>query len=308
MTGPTLCAIREVVAALATTGDRYSIVCGRTGIRPVPAERTSFGSKAAARVAAWATERYRATVAQYDPYAPQYDVIVSERPVCGSGPKNSDRSTVEGSDATRPGPNRSQIGGDASALVEYCHAVGGGALEAAAPYDGLTETIMEAYFDRAGTVPNAETLCVCLLESIAFELDARLDFDDRASVLAAAAAGTSTATPNHVADDPLEEALWTIRSVGLLEHAAIERRRVDEETGERSWTIKVGGGPLEGPTDRSVALPIVFECSATLPRRSVSVTSIERVGDSTATPWRLRLRTTAATTRRDRRRTRGETA
>lgn len=78
MIGSTLADLRAYIESLADASGRYYVVCGRTGVRPVPADDLFFGDREIARLAARATEQYRNALREYDPRTPHYDVIVCE--------------------------------------------------------------------------------------------------------------------------------------------------------------------------------------------------------------------------------------
>jgi hypothetical protein len=78
MNGETLGDIRTHIEALAAESGEYYLVCSRYGDRPVPAADLSFEDRETAQKAARATERYRATLRQYDTRLPRYDIIVCQ--------------------------------------------------------------------------------------------------------------------------------------------------------------------------------------------------------------------------------------
>lgn len=80
---PTLVALRKRVAELASDEGEFSLVCGRTGERPVPIAGKRFDDRADAREAIRVAELYRLTLRQYDPQVPYHDLIArqaTERP------------------------------------------------------------------------------------------------------------------------------------------------------------------------------------------------------------------------------------
>lgn len=94
MTERGLCTLRERLESLACDRGEYYLVCGRYGDRPVPATGCRFESRAVAQQAADVTERYRATLREYDPQLPQYDIIVCQTPAVDSEGAGTD---VDGS-------------------------------------------------------------------------------------------------------------------------------------------------------------------------------------------------------------------
>jgi hypothetical protein len=78
MTEPTLDDIRTRIDFLAADIGRYTIVCARTGARPVPIAGRQFPDREAATRAARAAQRYRARLRRYDPRVAYHDLIVCE--------------------------------------------------------------------------------------------------------------------------------------------------------------------------------------------------------------------------------------
>jgi hypothetical protein len=109
-TGTPLADVRGRIESLASPDGEFYLRCGRTGDRPVPAAGLRFETRAMARRAARATERYRAMLRRYDPRVPHYDVIVHREPVSAGStsigpPEEGERAslgTVPG-DGTRTG-------------------------------------------------------------------------------------------------------------------------------------------------------------------------------------------------------------
>jgi len=200
MVGTTLVAIRSNVEALADPQGAYYLVCARTGERPFPADGLRFPSRAVARNAARATERYRDTLRRYDPQVPRYDIVVQETGGKGFAPDS--------------GPD--------TRLTEFCHDVAAAVFEAlsAAGHDDAEEAVMDAYFDHAETLSNPDDLCLRLLEATGTELDARLDPSEVADVLRRAAASLD-------GDGSGDGAFERLRRVGLLEGYALHGRTVE---------------------------------------------------------------------------------
>jgi len=74
----TLAAVRERIEALASPGEEYYVVCGRTGERPVPVAGRSFPDRETAAEAAQTASAYRGLLREYDPEAPVYDFIACQ--------------------------------------------------------------------------------------------------------------------------------------------------------------------------------------------------------------------------------------
>lgn len=289
MVGTTLVDLREHVEALASQDGEYGLVCARTGERPIPAAGMRFASRPTARAAARATEQYRATLRRYDPQVPYYDVIVQESPAAPAT-RSVLADAADGSENGETGPS----GTAARALVEFCHAVAGVVFEtiAASEHDDLEDAIMGTYFAVAETVDHPDELCLRLLESVATELDDRLDPAAQAAVLSAAADDLpidATAATAGAGDDPLETTLARLRSAGLLAGYRIERCSADRDTGTRSWEVRIDGYALGEAGERIVTLPIVVELLGRLAARSVRITGAERMDEPSS--WRLAVTT-----------------
>ncbi|EMA50243.1 DUF7552 domain-containing protein [Halococcus thailandensis] len=83
MTEPTLDDLRTRIDFLATDVGRYTIVCARTGARPVPIAGRQFPDREAATRAARAAQRYRARLRRYDSRVAYHDLIVRETMATG---------------------------------------------------------------------------------------------------------------------------------------------------------------------------------------------------------------------------------
>lgn len=289
MIGTTLVDLREHVETLASPDGEYSLVCARTGDRPIPAAGLRFASRPTARAAAQATEQYRATLRRYDPQVPYHDVIVQESPAAPTATtRGPSANAVDEGDAS-PDPQ----GTAARPLIEFCHAVAGVVFEtiAASEHDDLENAIMETYFAVAETVEHPDDLCLRLLESIATELDDRLDPTAQADVLSAAASALPIDAPAETDGDggPLDGTLARLQTAGLLADYRIERCSADLDADSRSWEVRIDGYALDESGGRIVTLPIVVELLGRLAARSIRITGAGRV-DGTAT-WRLAVTT-----------------
>lgn len=78
MAESSLRALRAQIETLASETGSYYLICARCGDRPVPAATLRFERRAVARAAASVTEQYRATLREYDPALPRYEIIVCQ--------------------------------------------------------------------------------------------------------------------------------------------------------------------------------------------------------------------------------------
>jgi hypothetical protein len=285
MVGPTLIDIRERIEALATEGGRYYVVCGRTGDRPVPATGKRFPDRATARAAARATEQYRSALRRYDPQVPFYDLVVCE---------GADRDvTASRPDGPTPGPPRHRLSepvvtGDGATperrdLVEFCHRAAGAVFESLseAGYDGVERAVMDAYVELAETVDDADELCLCLLESMAAELDDRLAPADQAEVLVDAAGRLESPTGG---DGPLDATLAALGRRGFVESYTRSPWSVDLDGGSGAVVVQFSGYALTPRDDRLPVLPLTLELCRHRPAgppRSVRVTAADEAGGVT---------------------------
>lgn len=286
MVGATLVDIRRYIESLSSESGSYSLVCGRTGERPVPATGLFFESRATARAAARATEQYRSALRKYDPRVPFYDVIV--RSHAGAETRMADGSPPEsGGDGDAETPAAGGHSADQSA-VDFCHTVAGAVFEtiAESSHGDLEDAIMDTYFAVAETIDDPDELCLRLLESTATELEARLEPTAQRDVLLAAAQRLP-ARPS--AGDPLEATLARLEAVALLDAYAVDPT-VDLETGVRTWTVTLEEYALGRSTERAVTLPIALELFRRFPNRDLSVAAAS-ARDSN---WRIDV-TTAPT-------------
>ncbi len=202
MVGTTLVEIREHIEALASDDGDYYLACARTGERPVPAAGMRFDGRAAARNAAQATEHYRAALRRYDPRLPCYDVIVRE----DAGPRATTNGTTDRAGDGPPTRGSNAAGRaaetDRRSLVEFCHRVAAAVFESLsdAGHRAVESVVMDAYFELAERVDDPDDLCLCLLESVATELAARLSAAEQADVIARAA---SLLAPADSSDRPI---------------------------------------------------------------------------------------------------------
>ncbi|RQG95128.1 DUF7551 domain-containing protein [Natrarchaeobius chitinivorans] len=287
MVGATLGDIRRYIESLATDSGEYHLVCGRTGECPVPAAGLAFETRATARVAAQATEQYRAALRRYDPQLPYTNVIVCQRSVNDpaddrteshrSGPTEVDREAAE-----RPVANRS--------VIDFCHTVAGAVFEAIAdsPHHEIEAAIMDTYFALAETTEQPDDLCFRLLESTAAELDVGLDADEQIDVLLSAA----RRLPSRPADgDPLEAALSTLQSAAVVEAYTLHTRSENSGTGNRSWDVTLEEYVLDRSAERVVTLPIVLEVFCQSPNRNLAISAAERIPSRGGSSWKMNVET-----------------
>lgn len=279
MVGTTLAEIRDHIEALASEIGEYYLICARYGDRPVPAAGLRFESRATARAAARATEQYRAALRRYDPQLPYYNVIVCQDtdPLASNGQstnhtRNSDEWTLSEPVLDTPDPNHAH-----QDLVEFCHRVAAAIFETLSEegYDAVETAVMDAYFELAETVGDPDELCLCLLESMASELDARLAPANQAEVLTDAAVRLEPP-----ADDtaPLEATLSVLSRRGLIESYTRSPLSVDLDGGAGAVTVRVSGYALSARDGRLPVLPLTLELcrhhSERLPR-SVQATAVD---------------------------------
>ncbi|MFD1640521.1 DUF7551 domain-containing protein [Halohasta litorea] len=276
MIGTTLSDIRHHIESLASPQGAYYLVCGRTGQRPVPAAGLSFDSRPTARAAATATEQYRTALRRYDPQLPCYDVIVCQR-----------------TEAVRsPDDQRTHVSAQPS-LIDFCHTVAGVVFETIADssHSMLQRAIMDRYLELAERVDHPDELCLRLIESIATELDSRLDTDDQADVLRTAATNLPSVRRRSRSADPLESALDSLQSVALLGDYSVDHQSAS--CAAASWTVILDDYPLASDTGAVVTLPLVIELFARLSTVGLRITAVERV-ESSPPSWRFSLTATAA--------------
>jgi hypothetical protein len=266
MVGPTLIDIRKHIEGLATDDGRYYVACGRTGDRPVPAAGNRFPDRATARAAARATEQYRSALRRYDPQVPYYDLIVCQD--MSQTSTATGRSDVPTDDPAQAGDDAEldEVISERRTLVEFCHRVAGAVFETLSEHghDATESVIMDTYFELAETVSDPDELCLCLLESMASELDDRLKPADQAEVLA------SAATRLGLADDttsPLDAALSVLETRGLIERYRRSPWSVDLDDGTRSVVVSIDGYALSPCDGRLPVLPLTIELFRNRTRR-----------------------------------------
>jgi hypothetical protein len=278
MVGPTLTDIRDHIETLATEDGQYSVICGRTGEQPVPAAGNWFPNRATARAAARATEQYRSALRRYDPQVPFYDLIVCQE-------RARDPTTAQPQETTTKTPKHDLsepvITDDTTPerrdLVEFCHRLAGTVFETLSEdgYDGVESGVMNAYFELAETVDDPDELCLCLLESMASELDERLSPADQAEVLVDAAARLESPSDD---TNPLDATLNALKQRGVIESYTRLPYSVDLDSGAGSVVAQISGYALSARNDRLPVLPVTLElCRRHMerPPQSIQVTTVD---------------------------------
>lgn len=289
MVGSTLVGLRERIETLASIEGEYYLVCGRTGDRPVPAAGLRFDDREAARSAARAVERYRAALRRYDPRYPHYDVIVCQNDAglaATPGADDGRRDGGEGGDGipdpsnwtlSDPVLDRTVVGPPNRDLVEFCHRVAAVVFETLSDdgHDAVERAVMDVYTDLAGTVADPDDLCLCLLESMATELDSRLSPAEQADVLADAAARLTPVDPN---DGPLSATLRSLQGCGLIGDYLQSPWSADLDADTRAVDVRLSDYALSPRHGRLPVLPIVlglYRRQPDLPPSSLRATGVE---------------------------------
>lgn len=284
MVGATLSDIRQYIESVACEAGEYTLLCARTGQRPVPAAGLTFETRPTARAAARATEQYRATLRRYDPHLPFYDVIVHQR----SAPSRSgDGRGCPAPEGAADAPTRAAE----SSLIEFCHTVAGAVFEAVAdsPHEAVETAILDTYTAVAEPIDDPDALCLRLLDSMAAELDRELDRGEQLAIVRSAARRLPA---RGSADDPLVASLEQLRSAALVQGYSVRPRTVDGGGQSRSWEVTIDEYALGRSADRVVTLPLVLGLLRGHPACDPAVSTAERVTDRT--PARLRMQVTTA--------------
>jgi len=296
MIGTTLGDIRSHIESLATDEGRYYLVCGRTRDRPVPADELYFDSREVARLAARATEQYRATLRRYDPRLPYYDVIICEELPDAPSPDDAQKLSTE-PDPVGSSRKRSLTDPDrATSVIDFCHTITAVIFEtiARSTHFGLENTIMETYLAEAETVDDPDELCFRLLESIATQLDDQLDPHEQATLLRSAAA-TLPEEYCPTGKNPIDGVLTKLESAHLLDMYRIDHSPSVLPRDARQWDVQLCGYPL-GSGTQIVTLPLNLALYERLPSDAPTITSAERIDTAAPPTWRLTVATTTTTT------------
>jgi hypothetical protein len=276
MVGTTLCDLRAEIESLAEPAGEYFIACARTGDRPVPATGHRFESREKARRGATATEQYRATLRQFDPQVPVYDLIVCQ----DTGPMVSPREVCDCSDSTRRPAGNSRwtltdpvlerrSGADRQArpgekLTEFCHEVAAAVFEALSVggYEAVERAVMDAYLEHAETIDRRNDLCRCLLESLSSELEYRLGPDEQVSLFETAARRLEPAGNGDegiALMGAIEESVARLSARGLLGEFQCGPASGARESASRRVQLECSTYALRERDGRLPVLPIVLE-------------------------------------------------
>jgi len=307
MLGTTLEEIRSHIESLASDDGTYYLVCARYGDRPVPTAGLGFETRAEARAAARATEQYRAALRRYDPRLPRYDVIVcqdtgmvtpeqagtgaelaestgrSTRATAGDRDEKSDRHS--GSDPWS-GPDPVQGSSHSrESRVEFCHRVAGAVFEALSDcgHDAVESAVMDAYFELAERVSELEDLCLCLLESMAAEIDRRLTADEQATVLETA---VSRLPGPDSTDHPVAATLSSLEDRGLIGAYTWSPAAEDADPETLDVVVRLSEYALSPRDDRLPVLPVVVELVRHESTKRVASLRVADVTDG----WRVSVR------------------
>jgi hypothetical protein len=278
MVGTTLIDIREHIEALASDGGVYYLVCGRTGDRPVPVAGMRFDGRATARSAARAAEQYRTALRRYDPQVPYYDLIVCQETEPVTEFERLDRRDQDGPQRTLSEPvlDDKSATPERRGLVEFCHRVAGAVFETLSDegYDAVETAVIDAYFELAETVGDPDDLCLCLLESMATELDDQLAASEQAEILTGAA---NRLGPTDPTEPPLTATLTFLEDRGLVGGYTRSPWSVNLGGGARSVVIQLSEYALSPREGRLPVLPLVLELYRRQPERlPVSLQVAER--------------------------------
>lgn len=293
--GTTLLDIRDHIEDLSTAEGRYYLRCARTGDRPVPAVGARFPDRSTAGDAARATAQYRSTLRQYDPQLPYYDVVVCE----DTGPMVSPREVCHcGSkpewDLSAPVLERDGWEPDRNELIEFCHRVAAAVFEtlSATVDDAVEMAVMDTYFAHAERIESRDELCLCLLESMASEIDARLDPEEQATLLETAASRLESGgldDPATDSGDPIEETFDELRRRGLVGDYRCRPTVLDRREASRTTVVECSGYALRVREKRLAVLPVVLECYRRNPSWPPSTIEVEPTDGG----WRMTVEQSA---------------
>lgn len=298
MIGTTLGDIRSHIETLASEDGTYFLICARYRNQPIPATGLRFETRATARAAARATEQYWAALRRYDPRLPCYDVVV-----CQDGREGTDTdpsSETDGAGAT----GRSDCAEHASDLdhspgfgpvhgmatcgrsnhIEFCHRVAAAVFEALdeGGHDGVESAVMDVYFERAESVSDLDNLCLCLLDSMATEIEEGLTPNQQARVIDTA---VSRLPASDSTDQPVAATLASLEQHGLIGEyrwsSSADRHGTD--TGE--IIVQLSEYALSPRNGRLPVLPIIVELIRHLPAGSLSSLDVVDVDDG----WQIRV-------------------
>lgn len=268
MVGETLSKIRARIKDLAVDDGVYWVVCGRTGVCPVPVAGARFPDRETAEQAADAAAAYRAVLRRWDPQAPCYDFIACEEP----------------SRATRTvTPPRT---GETASLTGFCHDVAAAVFEtlSAEGYADLESSIMDVYCETADAIDDPDDLCLHLLRTLSFELGARLSEAEQTTVLRGAAAEIVDPADT---ERPLEATLQRLRRLDIVDGYTIDTHTDDGS--EKGWTVTIRDYALTSRSASLPTLPIAIDLLGRLPGPALTLSDPRRLEDGR---WRFDLAVT----------------
>jgi hypothetical protein len=287
MVGTTLIELRERVESLASDEGTYYLVCARTGERPVPTAGLRFERRATARSAVQAAERYRTSLRRYDEQLPYRDLVVCQDAEASVPADGAARAPDEDRwSLSEPVLRGAATRDDRRRLTEFCHGVAAVVFETLCEsgYGAVETAVMDAYFELAESIEDTDELCLCLLESVASELDAHLSPAEQAAVLSDAA---SRLDSGGTAYGPRIDATFAhLRAAGVVESVSRSPWSVDLRQGTRSVVVRLREYALSPRDGQLPTLPLVVELYRG--GGDWSPASVE-VTDSEDGDWRVRL-------------------
>jgi hypothetical protein len=271
MVGTPLIELRTRIESLASDDGHYYIICGRTGERPIPVMHARFGSRDVAQDALEAATQYRNELRRYDPRVPDYDLIVCEE----TTQQNS--QTAMSVPAPEGDPDR-------HCRIEFCHQVAAAVFEtlSESSHDDIETAIIDAYFTLAETVDDPDDLCLCLLETVARECDARLTPSEQATVLARAA---DQFPPTDHSKKPVVTALTRLQRRGILTDFTCRPAAIDPFGGSRSVSVTLSEYALSPRDGRLPVLPVIVEIYRHQPAWSPTAVYVTDTTDG----WRITI-------------------
>jgi uncharacterized membrane protein len=283
--GATLVEIRDRVESLSSDDGDHYVVCGRTGDRPVPVSGLRFDGRATARRAARAAEQYRAALRRYDPQVPWHDLVVCQdaggRAARRARPEDREMYPETLRDPVVDG-GRTDLG--RRGLAGIGHEVAAAVLEALSVvgHDGVETAVVDAYLDRAEDVASPDDLRLCLLESVAGELDRRLSPEEQGAVLAGAA---TRLAPTDPADRPVRATLSALQNRGLLGSYTRSPWSAAPDGDARSVVVRLSEYALSARDGHLPVVPFVVELRRQRPDWPLGTLRATRVDGG----WRLTL-------------------
>ena len=285
MVGTTLTDIRDHIETLACAEGPYAVHCARTGEHPIPTAGKRFETRALAQRAATAATQYRAALRRYDPRLPHYDLVVTQAIESGRRERRTTRGAECGSETTTLNDSGESAPPTASApLVEFCHCLAASVFESLCQcgHRDVETAVMDVYLDLAETVEDPDELCLCLLESMAVELDRRLAPAAAADVLAGAAARLPSVDSTL---GSVPATLETLDRCGLLSDYTYRPGTGGPDDTSQSTVVRIAGYALSPRDGRLPVLPIVVGLYAHSPDRPLA--ALRAVDDDDC--WELTL-------------------